>query len=137
MKRDKGKMKLYVCGPMTGRKDMNRAAFKAARELLRKAGFEVVCPVELNRGMEQGWCACMKRDVAAMMGCDGLAVLDGWTGSKGAKIEVALARELSMPQWGVWWWVKSKAKSGKQKAEMKSSGGLLRCARGAAKTGKT
>ena len=121
-------MKLYVCGPMTGRKDMNRPAFKAARERLRKAGFEVVCPVELNRGMETGWCACMKRDVAAMMGCDALAVLDGWTESDGAKIEVALARELSMPQWGVEWWVALKAgeEDGKRKAKTKSGAGLLR-----------
>ena len=103
-------MKLYVCGPMTGRKDMNRPAFKAARERLRKAGFEVVCPVELNRGRETGWNDCMRRDIAALMECWAVATLEGWEKSRGARMEAEIALGLDMKVMDVKWWIEEMKK---------------------------
>ena len=39
----------------------------------------------------------MRRDIGAMTECDFIVVLKGWEKSKGANLEVYIARNLSMP----------------------------------------
>jgi len=90
-------MKIYVAGPMTGLPDLNYSAFAAETARLRALGHEVVSPAEINAGLEhEGWAACMRRDVALMATCDAVQLLPGWTKSRGATIEVNLARELDI-----------------------------------------
>lgn len=88
-------MKVYVSGPITGMPDGNRIAFEEATQFLSDLGNTVVNPHILN---EEGmtWLECMKNDVVAMMGCDEVAVLDGWEKSPGANVEVTLAHALGM-----------------------------------------
>lgn len=89
--------RVYVAGPMTGLKDQNYPAFAAESARLRELGYEVVSPAELNAGLEhEGWVACMKRDIPAMLTCDMVQLLPGWLKSRGATIEVNLARELGI-----------------------------------------
>lgn len=88
-------MTIYIAGPMTGIKDLNRPTFNAVAAALRTFGFEVVNPVELcPPGM--AWTDCMRRDIAAMMGCDSVALLPGWMNSKGARLERQIAVQLGM-----------------------------------------
>lgn len=103
-------MKLYLAGPMTGIKDLNLPLFFAEAARLRALGHEVVNPAEINGGeaeiaatvrmtpeqYQQHWYACMKRDIAALVTCDGIAMLDGWWLSKGARIEFGLAEKLGL-----------------------------------------
>ena len=99
-------MKLYLCGPMTGLPDFNRAGFERARKALRMAGFEVVCPVELHEGQQhKAWHEYMRVDVRAMLECDGVALLAGWAESRGAKIEATLAAQLLIQCSEVWQWM--------------------------------
>jgi hypothetical protein len=90
-------MRVYIAGPMTGLPESNYPAFRAEAARLRALGHEVVSPNELNAGREhEGWTACMKRDIAVLTTCDAVQVLNGWMKSRGAKLEIAVARELGI-----------------------------------------
>lgn len=99
-------MKLYVSGPMTGIENHNFPAFNAAADRLRDRGFEVVNPAD--KGIIEGWTweDYLRWDLREVCLCDGLAMLPGWMGSRGANLEVHVAKALSMPvlpyqAWGV------------------------------------
>src|SRR3990167_2442281 len=96
----------YIAGPMRGIPLYNFPAFDKAEERLRAAGLEPVNPAALDR--EAGITAdtyplpenfmreAMKRDLAAICDCYGLALLPGWDSSEGATIEVYLAKMLGL-----------------------------------------
>ena len=87
-------MRLYIAGPMSGIEDFNRPAFHAAEQRLVASGYEVHNPAAFL-GSED-WVNCMKVGVAALCGCDGVALLHGWEHSHGVKVELDLAREFKM-----------------------------------------
>ena len=89
-------MKIYVCGPMTGHKDLNFPLFNAVTAELRAHGHEVVNPVEINSDPAAGWNACMRADIAQLVTCEAIAVLPGWTTSKGACLEIKIGAALEM-----------------------------------------
>lgn len=39
----------------------------------------------------------MKKDIPAMLECDGVAVLPGWENSTGAKLELHIAQNVCLP----------------------------------------
>jgi hypothetical protein len=87
---------LYVSGPMSGIKDLNFPAFIAAAEALRRAGYAVVNPVDLNPDPKAEWKACMRADIKALVDCDAVATLPGWKESRGAWLETRIANGLGM-----------------------------------------
>lgn len=87
--------KVYIAGPMTGYQDFNRPAFYAAAEILRERGFTVKTPADCYNG--NSWEEGMKHDIPAMLSCDRVSLLDGWEKSRGARLEVFIARELGIP----------------------------------------
>lgn len=97
-------MKLYLCGPMTGYADLNHPAFYAAEEELKSKGYEVINPARMDEElgldphkgvMEPDFLKdAAKRDLDAVMGCDGIVLLPEWEASKGAKAELAVAQWL-------------------------------------------
>ena len=91
-------MRMYLCGPMTGLPEFNYPTFLKAAARLRDAGHEVVNPAELDNG-ETGreWSYYLRRDLLELLTCDSVAVLPGWERSKGATLEVHVARSLGMP----------------------------------------
>lgn len=92
--------RIYVAGPMTGLPDLNYPAFAAEVTRLRANGHEVASPAEINAGLESdGWHACMRRDIAVLLTCDAVQLLPGWEASKGAGIEIFLAREFGIAVW--------------------------------------
>ncbi len=80
--------RIYISGPMTGLPGFNFAAFHAAAAGLRRAGFEVVNPAEVNPDPTTHRYACLRDDLASLARCDALALLDGWERSPGANREV-------------------------------------------------
>ncbi|MDR6868736.1 hypothetical protein J2Y69_003360 [Microbacterium resistens] len=106
---------LYVSGPMTGIKDWNYPAFTDAAAELRAWGFNVISPHELDQdaGVDPNteWTGAMRReaiarDVEAVAKlADGVAVLDGWPESSGARAEVAVATSISLPIQTIHEWV--------------------------------
>ena len=91
-------MTLYLAGPMTGYPDWNFPAFHAAAERLRDKGHAVLNPAE-NFGGDptRPRADYMRLDLAHLLAAEGVAVLPGWERSRGASLEVAVARELGLP----------------------------------------
>lgn len=110
-------MKIYLSGPMTGIPDYNFPAFDTAADHLRAMGHEVFNPAENDRengfdftgtqgheAAEHGFDLrkALKQDLAWI--CDhaeAIALLDGWSASKGAMAEVTLAAALGLTA-GMW-----------------------------------
>lgn len=98
-----GAVVLYVAGPVTGRENRNLAAFEEAERELYRAGFWPSLPHRVVPE-DARWEDAMKKSVALMEGCDGVALLPDWRASRGARIEAALASEIGMPVCGVDEW---------------------------------
>ena len=90
-------MKLYVSGPMTGLSDYNYPAFAEAARRLRAAGHETIDPSEATVEPGSPWADYMRFDIKSVCEVDGVAVLPGWHNSRGAWLEVLVARELGLP----------------------------------------
>jgi hypothetical protein len=103
----KPKLRLYLAGPMTGLPEFNYPAFHRAAKQLRAAGYDVVNPAEVNVDASIGWQAAMRRDIPAMLTCDGIAYLFNWFGSRGATLEIHIAANLGMPIESVDMWLEA------------------------------
>jgi hypothetical protein len=90
------KPRLYLSGPMSGVPDLNFPQFHAEAERLRAIGFDVVNPAEINTDPGESWASCLRKDIAALVTCDVIAMLPGWESSKGATLEHYVARALNM-----------------------------------------
>jgi hypothetical protein len=90
-------MKLYISGPMTGIHELNKPAFNEAEVQLDAAGHAVINPVKNGVPDTSPWLDHMRADIKMLMDCDAVATLPGWENSKGAQIEVELARMLGLP----------------------------------------
>lgn len=86
----------YVAGPMSGKEQLNFPAFHAEAARLRGLGYQVVSPAEICSEPGVGWAAAMKRDIPALLTCDGIALLPGWLHSKGARLEWSIAHSLGL-----------------------------------------
>lgn len=92
-------MILYVSGPMSIRADTdwNFPAFSEAAVRLRDAGHVVINPAENWGGRTDiPRMACMRLDIQQVLCSDGLAMLDDWQKSKGARLERQIALELGL-----------------------------------------
>lgn len=88
--------RLYLSGPMTGIPEFNHPAFHAESARLRALGYDVINPAELNPDVSKSWHDCMRRDLAALLTCDTLALMDGWQKSAGAHLEMHVAHRVGM-----------------------------------------
>jgi hypothetical protein len=85
--------RVYVAGPMRGRPNNNEDEFKYVTGGLRAMGFDVVSPLEVCADMPKGLEPedYLRRDIAALVTCDGIVLLDGWHDSVGARAEAGVA----------------------------------------------
>jgi hypothetical protein len=94
---------------MTGLPDFNYPAFHGASAQLRRAGYEVLNPAEVEEqnptpGTPQAWDWYMRRTIGMVTASDGIALLPGWTRSRGAALEVHIACALNLPVESVEFW---------------------------------
>lgn len=101
--------KIYICGPITGYPDGNKAEFNEASERINAAiGFTAVNPHTICAGIVEGksdeelkskqlWKECMVADIKVLVDCDLLVTLPGCKTSKGAQVEIELAKGLGIP----------------------------------------
>ncbi len=102
---------LYIAGPMSFRPKFNFPAFDAASNDLRARGWKIVSPAELDdpevresalaspdgdptasTPKDETWGDFLARDVKLVADeVDGIAVLPGWEGSRGARLETFVA----------------------------------------------
>lgn len=88
--------RVYIAGPCSGIEDMNRPAFIAEAARLRTLGFDVVSPIEVCPEPNLTWGEYMRRDIPALLTCDSVALLPGYEMSRGALLEISIARALGM-----------------------------------------
>lgn len=105
-------MRVYVAGPMSGREAYNFPAFDAARDRLM-AFADVTTPADITREKwqqrhgrafdpyadqceygSQILCDLFALDLIAVCAADVIALLPGWENSKGARLEIAVAKQL-------------------------------------------
>jgi len=111
-------VKLYIAGPMTGIPQFNYPAFERMATLLRREGFEVQSPAEMddpevreaslasaegdiNTITSHGytWGDFLARDVKLLVddGIKAVVVLPGWADSRGARLETFVAHLCGLP----------------------------------------
>lgn len=99
-------MVIYIAGPMRGLPHYNFPAFHAAAKRLRGHGHIVLSPAEDEKGRqlnpdsiygEPQIQAFFRYDIASILKCDAVVVLDGWTYSELANLEVLLSRAIGLP----------------------------------------
>jgi len=88
--------RIYISGPMTGIPEQNYPAFNAEAMRLRGLGYDVVNPADINPDPKTKWHECMRRDLAELLTCDALALMDGWQKSAGAHLEMHVAHRVGM-----------------------------------------
>lgn len=101
-------MKLYIAGPMTGLPQFNYPAFNRAEVALKAVGFDTLNPtLGWAEPVDDGttWDEYMRRGIGLLLEADGVALLPGWTKSKGATVEHDLARSLGMPVEDIGQWI--------------------------------
>ncbi|MCL2186519.1 MAG: DUF4406 domain-containing protein [Treponema sp.] len=94
---------IYICGPVSGRplKEVEEH-FNKNEERIRKTSKEnnllilTANPIKLCRSDDE-WHQAMRTCIRALTNCDGIALLQGWEFSKGAKTELWIARQLQIP----------------------------------------
>lgn len=89
-------MKVYISGPVTGLPGGNEPAFRQAAIDLSNALHEPIVPHDFVRHSST-WATAMRACIRAMMSADAVLLLDGWNASRGALIEVYIAREIGIP----------------------------------------
>jgi hypothetical protein len=91
-------MRLYLSGPMTGKKDFNYPAFREAASHLRSKGYDVFDPSELFDGDSSlPKYVYMKEDIRGLLDSDVLVLLDGWENSLGVRVEMDVAVACDIP----------------------------------------
>lgn len=88
-------MKYYLAGPMTGLPNYNREAFEEETSRLHNLGYDIVSPAEINLE-DASWCECLRKDLRAMLDCQGIILMPGWQESRGASLECYVASALEM-----------------------------------------
>jgi hypothetical protein len=91
------KNRVYLAGPMSGYKNWNYPAFHAAAKELRRRGIAVFSPAEFNDDTTMSWEVYLRRELRALTRCKAVYVLPGWRNSRGARLEVRVAKALGMP----------------------------------------
>lgn len=103
--------KVYIAGPMTGYDDWNFPAFFDAENQLKELGYETLNPAandgaSLETAIQNAisardagatWSGYMRRDLSNLLLSDYVCVLPNWQRSKGASLEVHVAKALGIP----------------------------------------
>jgi hypothetical protein len=88
--------RIYIAGPMTGLPEYNFPAFNAAAERLRGDGWHVENPAEHGHVAGAEWSDYLRWDLSRVVTVAAVYLLPGWPQSKGATLEVTVARALGL-----------------------------------------
>lgn len=96
------RLNIYIAGPIANTDDFVYR-FGVARGEVGLMGYQPVCPIELNGVDEnsrkedaENRLAYLRKDIAALINCDGIYLLRGWENSRGARLEKLIADGLDL-----------------------------------------
>ena len=88
------KQKIYLSGKITGLPILEAIKnFESAENQLKELAI-IVNPMRISHYHDRSWQSYMKEDIKALMNCDAIAMLPNFNESKGALIELNLAKSL-------------------------------------------
>ena len=91
-------MKIYISGKISGTNlTETRKRFASVAKAMKRIGVEPVNPFENGLTEHDTWKAHMLKDIADLLQCKAIYMLQGWQESKGARIEHYIATEIGMP----------------------------------------
>ena len=89
--------KIYISGMITGLEpDQYRQKFKEAAQHLQEEGHDPIDPSELGTPEHNSWDYYMRKAIPLLCECQGIYMLEGWEQSRGARLELHIARSLGM-----------------------------------------
>jgi RNA polymerase sigma factor (sigma-70 family) len=95
--------KVYISGPMKGKIDLNKLAFKNAELYLKALGYIPINPHNLTKNLSlhnpvtiEEIHQCMKIDLIELLKCDAIHMLDGWQKSSNATLEYNIAKAIGL-----------------------------------------
>ena len=95
----------YLSGKMRGLPQYGFPIFDKGRDILRKKGWYVVSPADLDRAIgfdpdDQGYdfdiAEALRRDTQALLFVDAIVLLPNWRDSSGAKYELSVAQNIGI-----------------------------------------
>lgn len=91
-------MKIYISGKISGT-DLTetRKCFAAVAKAMKRLGYEPVNPLENELSEHDNWEAHIAKDIADLLQCKAIYMLQDWQESKGARIEHYIATEIGIP----------------------------------------
>ena len=91
-------MKIYISGKISGTDiTETRKRFASVAKAMKRIGVEPVNPLENGLSEHDSWEAHMLKDIADLLQCNAIYMLQGWQESKGARIKHYIATEIGMP----------------------------------------
>lgn len=98
---------IYISGPITGWPELNKPLFDDVASQLRRAGYDVINPHDIGEPSEAllPWASYLRADLIHMLQhATAVAMLPGWEGSRGARLELHVAQALGMEvrNWQDW-----------------------------------
>jgi hypothetical protein len=103
-------MYIYISGPIAGKENGNKEAFRTEEQWIKSQGFTGVNPHSMPHWPHTGDCpegyafsnghsSCcwLRGDLIAMLKCNAVLMLEDWHGSKGAALEREVARMCGIP----------------------------------------
>jgi len=91
--------KVYISGKISGI-DIEEAKklFEIAEEEVKVLGGTPINPMKISPyNPDWTWEDYIEKDLGALLLCDGIYMLNNWGTSRGARIEYAVAKEMSIP----------------------------------------
>lgn len=95
-------VRIYLSGPISGLPNLNRGNFTALRDELVELGYNanfIVVPHELFEGIDISnyeWEDYMRTCIKELLNCELVLTLPDWDRSKGAALEVHIARQMNI-----------------------------------------
>lgn len=86
-------MKIYISLPITGH-DIEEVEARSifAKGVIEKKGHTAVSPLDVSPDPDATYAEHMGRDIAALLDCDAVVMLDGWQFSHGCLLENVAAQ---------------------------------------------
>lgn len=101
-------LKIYISGQITGLNFQEAKGMFERGEREAITLFSCICggdnerikpinPMKLDHAPGSEWEDYMEKDIAELLRCQGIYMLQNWRRSKGARVEHAIAKELGLP----------------------------------------
>ena len=92
----KGSKLVYVSGKITGMEELAAVIFDNAETILTNLGIQSLNPMKLNHDHDKSWESYMRVCIKALCDCDCIYILPNYKESRGALMEIAIAKDLGL-----------------------------------------